>query len=173
MFLVKCIICILSFVFFLAGGILLLLSGSLFVKDIPAPFQDLRRVSQTGLIICGIVLLLAALVALITAIAYCLVLPKDAGKTRMGEEEAKEIGSVVPKEEERSEASEREARPGEFHPEKLYMKQTETILQVIPDPLAKWDGTGLYPLLETMHVDDQGELKFPPRRPLDDTQIQK
>ena len=203
LFLVKGILCLLCFVFFLIGGTLLCIADTAFIKPLEEPFKKLRRISVAGLVICGIILLLASLVSMLSAIAYFLILPRDTGVTRMGKEEAKEIGMIEKKpasassgspksvkseitpaapppevssktkKESKSEDEGEDEDEGEFYPEKLYMKQTETILQVIPDPLAKWDGTGLYPLLETMHVDEQGELKFPPRAPLDDTQIQK
>ena len=58
-------------------------------------------------------------------------------------------------------------------PEKFSITETETILQVIPDPLMKWDGSSIYPLLQVMDVDNQGQLTFPPHTQLDNVQVQQ
>ncbi len=62
---------------------------------------------------------------------------------------------------------------GKMYPEKFTMWQTEKILQVIPDPMADWDGARLHSLVEAMHVDEQGNLPFPPPKVTECQQIQK
>ena len=43
--------------------------------------------------------------------------------------------------------------------ERLYVKETESILQIIPDP--NLTGTEIEYLMETLEIDKQGEMKFP------------
>jgi len=180
---------LLASIFFSAATVYFLIAGSLLVTinlivyDFGGTFAPLNRLNAPMLIFCGVVLLAAAMASLVNCVTYATLLPVDAGKTWLGKQATREIGRMAAKTPKSSDEDAVEEGAGgvsevlpssekPFRKERIFMRQTESITQVIPDPAVAWDGAGLYSLLQVMHVNQQGVLTFPPQRVLDDERMQ-
>ena len=156
----KCVLNILATLILIVGGILIILLA----WTIPSspPFAVLGNVKPLELILAGstlIILSLSPLVVAMNAINLC-----QGFNRRWQRQTIRELDGIL-----KNPIESRAQSLGDYiedeitneRAETLTYCQSETLVQMIQNPMGQWKGENLYTLIDILDIDNQGNLRYP------------
>ena len=160
MYQLKCVLNILATLILIVGGILIILLA----WTIPPspPFAVLGNVKPLELILAGSTLIILSLSPLVVAINAINL--HQGYNRRWQNQTTRELGGILKNPiKSRAQSLEEYIEDGitDERGETLTYCQSETLVQIIQNPMGQWKGEDLYSLIDILDIDNQGNLRYP------------
>ena len=166
MYHLKCALNILATLILIVGGILIILLAWIIPSS--PPFAVLGHVKPLELILAGSTLIIISLSPLVVAVNTINL--RQGYNRRWQRQTIRELGGIL----QEPIKSRKPSHDNVFIEdeitndvtETLKYCQSETLVQMVQDPMAQWKGEDVHSLIKILAIDEQGNLRYPHTHPI-------